>query len=283
MHRGCAGILALVVAMVTISLPPREAQAQGEGASTPPEAIRMYAEAREHYAAGRYDDAADSLELALVLDPDSPTLVYNLARVRELLGELDAALRLYERYQRLLPQQQAREQERADATIRRLQGARASLRPDDPPPAPREVAPLRQLPGIVLVRESGVADAAFWVTLAVGVAALALGATFGTLALVEQQFADNFVLDGTSSVSERNGAFDERNGALDRAETDGYIADTTLGAGGALVIAAGLLYLLRDHTVERAPIGAEDDDSARLDILVTPLRGGAALVVGGRL
>lgn len=270
MDRRRLGMLAFAAAL-SISLAAGGAQAQGDGASTPPEAIRMYAEAREHYAAGRYDEAADSLERALVLDPDSPTLVYNLARVRELLGELDSALELYARYQRLLPQQQAREQERAEATIVRLRGARSSRRPDAIPPPPQEVAPLRQLPGIVLVRENGVADAAFWVTLAIGAAGLAAGASFGGLALGEQQSADNFVLDGTNLVSERNST-------LDRAQADALVADIALGAGGVAVIVAGLLYFLREHTVERAPIGA-GGESARLDVVVTPLPGGGASLV----
>ena len=276
MGRACSGIIALASALSFVSIVPGAARAQDESANTPPEAIRMYAEGREHYAAGRYAEAADALERALVLDPDSPTLVYNLARVRELLGQIEAALELYGRYQRLLPQQQAEEQERADATIRRLQGARDSQRPEAPPPPPEEVAPLRQLPGIVLVRENGVADAAFWVTLAAGVAALAAGASFGALALVEQQFADSFVLDGFNNRGERDSA-------LDRAQTYGYVTDISLGVGGVAVIAAGLLYFLRSHTVERAPIRPGGEERAVLDVVATPLLDGAALVIGGRL
>jgi len=156
----------LAAAMVVTALVAGPARAQEGGEGTSPEAVRFFAEAREHCAGGRYQDAARALERALVLDPDSPTLAYNLARVGELLGDLGAALELYQRYQRLLPQQQAGEQEQADGTIRRLEGALATHRPEQPPPPPQEVAPLRQLPGVVLVRENGVADGAFWLTLA---------------------------------------------------------------------------------------------------------------------
>ncbi len=216
----------------------------------PPEAVEFYRQAREHYSGGRYRDAADALERALVLDPDSPELVYNLARVYELLGDLDRALEMYARYQQLLPQQQAQEQERAEATIRRLQGARESTQADEAPaPPPQEVEALRQLPGLVLVRESGVADDAFWVTLVAGAAALAVGAVFGSLALVQRGDADDFVLGQDGDPAARRRLYSD-------ATLFAGLADATLGLGGAGVIAAGLLYFLREHTVERAPVRA---------------------------
>lgn len=229
------------------------ALAQADG--TPPEAVEFYRLAREHYEAGQYRQAAEQLERALVLDPDSPTLVYNVARVYELLGELDRALEMYERYQRLLPEQQAREQERAASTIRRLRGARRSgglarVREE------REVEPLRQLPGLVLVRENGVADAAFWVTLASGVASLAAAAVLGILALDAQSAADHFVLG-------RDGMAARRQDFLDRAETYGIVTDAMWGVGAAAVVTAGLLYFLREHTVERAPVRAVPEDDER--------------------
>jgi tetratricopeptide (TPR) repeat protein len=247
-------LLALAVLPSVTGIAPASASAQDE--QTPAEAVEFYRLAREHYESGQYRQAATELERALVLDPDSPTLVYNLARVYELLGELDQALEMYERYQRLLPQQQAREQERAEATIRRLQGAREAGGLElDRPERPVEVEPLRQLPGLVLVRENGVADAAFWVTLAGGVASLAAGAIFGILALDAQSSAEDFVLGP-------DGVLSQREGLLDTATTYGLVTDVTLGLGGAAVIAAGLLFFLREHTVERAPVRAVDEDEA---------------------
>ncbi len=260
------------------------AQSDGSDDGTPPEAVEFFRRARESYDAGRYREAADNLERALILDPDSPTLVYNLARVYELLGDLDRSLDFYQRYQRLLPQQQAREQDRASATIRRLQGAQASgqLGADEAPPMPREVEPLRQLPGLVLVRERGVADTAFWVTLTGGVALLAVGAVFGSLALLEHQAATAFVLDGTNDPSQRSGE-------INRAHTYGYVTDAALGAGALAVIGAGLLYFLREHTVERAPVrevdGEESQSEAerpRIDATVTASPNGAMIVAMGR-
>jgi len=245
---------ALVIGCLWLAASPALAQ---EDYDTPPEAIEFYREAREHYASGRYEEASEALERALVLDPDSPTLVYNLARVYELLGQLERSLRYYERYRELLPQQQAQEQERAEATIRRLQGARATgvgERDEDEAP-PREVAPLRQLPGVVLVRENGVADEAFWIALGGGAVSLAAGAVFGSLALVSRADADDFVLG-------RNGGRQDRDRLYDNATTFGVVSDVTLGLGGAAVIAAILLYFLREHTVERAPVRAGEPGDA---------------------
>lgn len=252
---------ALACAITLFAVAPR-AVAQED---TPPEAVEFYRQAREHYAAGQYQDAADALERALVLDPDSPTLVYNLARVYELLGNLDRALNMYERYQQLLPQQQAQEQERAEATIRRLQGARESTQPDEPAaPPPQEVEALRQLPGLVLVRENGVADDAFWAVLVAGAVSLAAGAVFGSLALVYRGDADDFVLGQDGSVAERRGLYTD-------ATLFAGLGDATLGLGGVGVVAAGLLYFLREHTVERAPVQAvEREASARLAPVVGP-------------
>jgi tetratricopeptide (TPR) repeat protein len=244
--------LALAVLTSVTGIAPSVASAQGD--DTPPEAVEFYRLARESYDAGQYRQAATQLERALVLDPDSPTLVYNLARVYELLGELDRALEMYEHYQRLLPQQQAREQERAEATIRRLQGAREADGTElDSPEPPQEVEPLRQLPGLVLVRENGVADAAFWVTLAGGIVSASVGAIFGGLALQASESADSFVLGPDGRLQQRDELYDQ-------AQTYGIVADTTLVAGGVAIVAAGMLFFLREHTVERAPVRAVEDD-----------------------
>ena len=263
---------ALVVGCLWLGVSPALAQ---EDFDTPPEAIEFYREAREHYAGGRYDEAAEALERALVLDPDSPTLVYNLARVYELLGDLERSLRYYERYRELLPQQQAQEADRAEATIRRLQGARATGqgRQDDEP-APREVAPLRQLPGVVLVRENGVADEAFWIALGGGAVSLAAGAVFGSLALVSRADADDFVLG-------RGGGRQDRDRLYDNATTFGVVSDVTLGLGGAAVIAAILLYFLREHTVERAPVRASEGDGATVEPSASLTPDGVALGLRG--
>lgn len=250
-HRALLGLLCfLCVLRPGSGWAQEDAVAEDGMEATPPEAVEFFRQARERYEAGQYREAAQALERALVLDANSPTLVFNLARVYELLGELDLSLRYYEQYQQLLPQQQAREQARAEATIRRLQGARTSTEREAP--QPEQVEALRQLPGLVVVRENGVADLGFWLTLGVGAASLATGGVLGALTLEARSSANSYP----------------------DAQGLGIAADVTLGLGGALVISSLLLYFLREHTVERAPIRSADEEveaEASLDVDVTPL------------
>ena len=77
--------------------------ADGSASAPPAEALTHYNRGRELYQAGRYREAVVELEDASRLDPGSANLVYNLARVYELLGELDLAIRHYQRYRAMLP------------------------------------------------------------------------------------------------------------------------------------------------------------------------------------
>src|SRR5690606_9559209 len=74
------------------------AHAFAQAHATPPEAVQFFESAREHYRRGRYPEAAVDLERAVMLDPTSPTLRYNLGRVYELLGQLPEARAQYARY-----------------------------------------------------------------------------------------------------------------------------------------------------------------------------------------
>lgn len=230
---------------------PAVCRAQAD--DTPPEAVEFFRLAREDYAAGRYREAADGLERALVLDPDSSTLVFNLARVYELLGNLPRAVEFYERYQQLLPHQQAQEQERSEATLRRLRGAQESLPGDQEGGArPHEVQPLMQLPGLVLVRENGDADGIFWAVLTTGVASLAIGGILGGVAIGSRSGADSYVLGRDGSAQQRSDLYGD-------AQTFALTSDITLSVGGVAVLVAGLLYFLRERTVERAPVRAVEE------------------------
>ncbi len=62
------------------------------------QAMTLHDEARELHAQGRYRAAVARLEAALALDPEGKELVYNLALIHERLGEVEPALRYYQRY-----------------------------------------------------------------------------------------------------------------------------------------------------------------------------------------
>lgn len=266
------------LAFVLLALPARASAQEG---ATPPEALEAFRSARAHYEAGRYAEAVDDLERAFALDPRSPTLAYNLARVHELMGNLEEAVRHYRLYQQLLPEEQARETDRADATIRRLNGAmaRQSTQPAEaaaPAPPARPVEALRELPGLVRIRQRGVADAAFWGMTVTAVVLLATGAIFGALALDTRDQANNFRVRSDGPDPERLDAL------WDRARAYALVTDLTLTLGLVSAVSAMLLYLLRETTVERAPV-REDDAGTQARWLVPAFAlgpGAAAILVG---
>ena len=67
------------------------------------------------------------LESALSWDPNSPSLIYNVAKVSELLGNLDESIEYYERYLRLLPGSEQEERERIRASLKRLRKSRSDV------------------------------------------------------------------------------------------------------------------------------------------------------------
>src|SRR5690349_4339746 len=60
-------------------------------------AVRLVVQSQEHYEAGRFREAIQLLEEAYGLE-ESPTILYNLARAYEGVGESERALNAYEKY-----------------------------------------------------------------------------------------------------------------------------------------------------------------------------------------
>lgn len=228
----------------------------------PPErAVELYQRGSEHYQAGRYHDAITDLKAALALDPESPNLLYNVARVSELLGNVSEAIEYYERYVELLPGSQAAERDEAQATIRRLEGARAELS------AQAQAGGLRE-PVIVEVEAPplGKADLLFWATAGLGVVAIAGAATTGVMALQREKAVRDFVAGPDGSVGERAALTDEANALA--------LGSDLLWATGALsLVGAVSLYFLRDP---EANSPSEDAPAAQIELH------GAGLRLSGR-
>lgn len=235
--------------------------ASAQGSEPPPEAIELYRSGREHYRAGRYREAIADLKAALELDPESPNLIYNVAKVNESLGNLDEAIDYFRHYLRLLSGSETEERARIRETILRLEGARtevkarAEIEPDlrewnTPPPAAQPAA--------------GRADAAFWITGGAGVALLGASAVTGVLALQREADVQDFVTGPDGSTAERQGL-------IDQADTLSVVTDVLWISGAAAVTSAVLLYFLRDS--ERPPSVearvSTDGRSARLDLMGT--------------
>lgn len=264
--RGPVALGAALLLLAGASL-PIPARAQSEGASeeggppassraTPREAVELFQRARNHYQNGRYEEAAHDLENALVLDPGSPTLLYNLGRVYELSGEHARAISTYQLYLRVIPETDAAERERTEAAIRRLQGAATYERADE-----------EAYSQPIYVSQRGVADDAFWVTLVGGAVITLSAAVMAITTVLVREGADQFVVG-------LDGSFEDRAARYQSASDLALATDVLGGIGGATLLTAGLLWVLRERTVEMYPGGAPA-------IAIAPTRDGATLAVGG--
>jgi tetratricopeptide (TPR) repeat protein len=217
--------------------PDTARSADAKGSSPPPAALSHYNRGRAHYQAGRYRDAVIELEKALALDPQSPNLVYNVARVYELLGDIERAISFYERYHHMLPAQEREEKQRVEATLARLRGAKQHVVPEtsEPPPAGPEM-------------KRGVADPAFWVTLGTGAAAVAAGGVTGVMALRAGKDTEDFVVGEDGTMSKR----DDMARHTDRLA---LASDVLFLCGATFAVTSVLLYTLREEPVEASEAG----------------------------
>jgi len=233
------------------------AAAQGE---PPHEAIALYRSGRAHYDAGRYREAIVDLKAALALDPESPNLLYNVARVSELLGNLDEAIAYYTRYIGMLTDSENDERERIRATVRRLEGARSEVSTQ----ASQQTETLRE---VVYVEPtpSGEADALFWIVGGSGVALIGGSVAFGVMALIREEAATKFVIGQDGSATNRETLVNQANGFA-------LASDLSLGVGLAAVTTATLLYFLRTP---------ESGEERHVQVSVSSNGHGGQLNVGG--
>jgi tetratricopeptide (TPR) repeat protein len=204
--------------------------ADATSALTPPPraALKHYEKGRALYLAGKYREAAVELEAAIALDPDSPNLVYNLAHVYELLGDIDLAIRHYRHYREVL--RDPEEIARVDSTLQRLRGARHQV--VDPPVAPPAPSAAPERP------QRGVADAAFWTVTTFALGGLVTGGVLGGMALRADKEAQDFII-------QEPGDDEKREGLIDKANRLALGSDISLLAGAVLGTTSILLFALR--------------------------------------
>ena len=246
--------------------PPLATETSPARAEPPAEALEHYNLGRELYQAGRYREALHELKEALALDPESPNLVYNVARVHELLSEIDLAIEHYVRYQKLLPADQTEELARVEGTLQRLSGARAQVAPEGPTHPPTAPQP-EQAPG----RQHGVADAAFWTLGVTAISAFAGAGAVGYLALKADQNVKHFTLG-------EDGDLGDRDKKVEQVRRMALATDVTLLAATALGLTAVLLYALRTKPVREAAL-----PTPRAVVEMGAFSGGAMLSIRGRL
>ena len=252
--RACARHVARITLVLIISsllLTRTRAQDASPPRAPPPAAIDHYSRGRAHYQAGRYREAVIELEQALALDPGSPNLVYNLARVYELLGRIDPAIANYERYRSMLPASEVAERERVSSAIQRLEGARAQVAHAQQPQQPWSQSAPTPAPRVTRT-ERGVADAPFWTVASLSLAALTAGSVTGALGLKAERDALNFVLG-------RDGDQDAREQLAQKADRLGLGADIALAAGAVGGLTSILLYALRVRPVVQPSVALRGD------------------------
>jgi tetratricopeptide (TPR) repeat protein len=229
-------------------------------------ARKHYEKARTDYAQGAYREAIAELESAHTLDPNAKDLVFNLGVVHEKLVDIDEALKWFRLYTSMNLTTQ--ERERADAYVRRLEGAKREVEakqaaeptatPPSEPPAPGQPATTSPPMGRI--------DTYTLTGAGVTAAALVFGIAFAIKAEVDKP--------PSNYVTGESGSFTQLQGEVDQAHQDAVLADVGFGAALAAAAVTAYLYLGRPR-VTAAPTAGSTSVSA------APMTGGAGLFVQG--
>lgn len=190
-------VIAAALSVTSVIAQPKGPNPKDSAAKETPvqrEAARLNEEAQELYRQGDYRGAVKKLEQARKLDPNAKDLIYNQGLVYEKLTELDLALECFRRLLEL--EDDAKERERIQGVVRRLEGAKKAISDKPTPsasasatetvPEPPPTAIASAAPAPTVIRKRGKFDG--WVIGTGGVAlvAVGLGTYFGVTALTSQ-------------------------------------------------------------------------------------------------
>jgi tetratricopeptide (TPR) repeat protein len=259
-----------VAVVLAMSMSPSWALGQSgpsRAGETPPEAAARakehFQKGRELYYAGSYREAIGEFEAARSLDPHAKDLVYNLAVVNEKLGQIDAAIRYLHVYAEM--DLDAQERTKADAYMKRLEGAKKEIVAPVVAPTP---APTPAPPPTETSTQQGRVDAATVTFTTFAVAGLAVGAVFGVKALADRP--------SSTFVTGKDGTYAQYLSDQQHAHTEAIVSDVGFGVGVAAAAIAAYLYFGR--TKEKTPAEPRTTVSAGP---VTDGGHGAVLVVVG--
>ena len=229
-------------------------------------ARKHFDKARADYAQGAYREAIGELEAAHSLDPNAKDLVFNLGVVHEKLADIDDALKWFRLYTSM--NLTAAERDRADAYLKRLEGAKKELdakqaaaasnaaTPPPPPPTP----PPDTGPG-----PPGRIDAWTIAGASVTVVALGVGIVMGVKAESDKP-PSNFVTGVT-------GTYADLVNRTNTSHQEAVVAD--VGFGVAILAAAATTYLFFGRPRDPTPSTGSTSVSA------APVTGGGAFFVQG--
>lgn len=267
---------ALVACIVGIAA-PLPAAAEETPSANVVAARKHFDKARSYYGQGAYREAIAELEAAHALDPSAKDLVFNLGVVHEKLADIDDALRWFRLFTTM--DLTAPERERADAYIKRLEGAKKEVEakqvvppppkagtppmhtapahtPADPEPAaPPRAPPERPAP-------NGRVDA---VTVG-AMTATAVGLAFGVVMAVRAKFDE----PSPNFVTGRDGTYSDLVNRQDNAHREAILADIGFGVAVVGALATASLYFARPRATAHSTA-----------VSAAPLAGGGAVLVQG--
>jgi tetratricopeptide (TPR) repeat protein len=258
---------------------PAPARAQHKRAETAEEraAREHYDKGIRKYDLGEFDEAIAEFKQAYSIVP-TPGLLFNIAQAFRLKKDYEQALYFYRRYLRVAPSPPNRKDVEARiAEIERLrsekerpphQPPRDAIPPDDAGAAGTSptagAMPAAAPPDRVARRSGRVLKWSGLVTAATGVAAVGAGVYFGLQA--------RSASDDLAALAAQHGAWsDHYQKILSDGQSEALRANVLFAAGGALVVAGGVLYYLGWRR-----------DAEPAAVAVTWSSGGPTLAVWGR-
>jgi tetratricopeptide (TPR) repeat protein len=257
--------LCAVALVAAVLLPaPHRAWADETSPANVAAARKHFDKAKADYAQGAYREAIGELEAAHALDPNAKDLVFNLGVVHEKLGDIDEALKWFRLYtsMNLTPT----ERDRADAYVKRLEGAKkeldakqaaaASSSTTPPPPPPHDTEPPAH----------GRIDALTIAGASVTGVALVVGIVLGVKAEQDKPPANY--------VTGKTGTYDNLVNRTNTSHSEAVAADISFIVSALLAGATTYLYLGRTRDPEPPSSGSTTVSAA-------PLTGGGALFVQG--
>jgi tetratricopeptide (TPR) repeat protein len=260
-RRLCA--IALVAAALLPA--PQLAHADETSPANVAAARKHFDKARADYAQGAYREAIAELDAAHSLDPNAKDLVFNLGVVHEKLADIDDALKWFRLYtsMNLTPT----ERDRADAYVKRLEGAKkeldakqaaaaASSATPPPAPPPHDTGPPAH----------GRIDALTIAGASVTGVALVVGIVMAAKAEQDKPPA-NFVTTSTQT-------YDDLENRVNTSHQEAVAADISFIVAAVAAGATTYLYLGRTRD-PAAP------SSGTTTVSASPLTGGAAFFVQG--
>jgi tetratricopeptide (TPR) repeat protein len=232
-------------------------------------ARRHFEKGRAYYAQGAYREAISEFEAAHALDPNAKDLVFNLGVVHEKLADIEDALKWFRLYASMNITDQ--EREKANAYLRRLEGAKKELDAKQaaaaaaaasspsasngttPPPPPEKP-------------QYGRIDAFTIAAASVAVVGLGTGIILGIKAESDKP--------PSNAVTGQNITYTQLVNRTNQAHNEAIAADIGFGVAVAAAAVTAYLYLARPRSTAPSTTGATTVSAA-------PLTGGGAFFVQG--